>query len=188
MTQSISRKNLKELYNLPAVCEGYKTKIEAYLKKDLFADSIDILQDDIEKALQDANEGQRKVIRKYFKGDKIVTEIKTWKDVLKKLKITEKSLNLIVSPKTKEEKARNAFTKLLCITKVYNNGWTPDWSNTSQYKYYIYLSLSGGSGVLGCYCSRYSVYPTSGLYFQNREKAIDSSVKFKDVYDDYFMI
>lgn len=188
-TQSITREKLAELYNLKDVCSNYKQKIEGYLKKDLFSTKIEITQDDIDQAFSEANTSQKKAMLKYFKkSETAVDTIKDWRDVLKTLKITEASLELIKSPKTKEDKCRNAMTKIMCIAKAYNNGWIPNWKNDSEYKYFPYLYYSGGSWLasrVGCY-SR--LYCPSGLHFKTNELAMDAIGKFRAIYDDYFMI
>lgn len=187
--QLISRENLGELYKLVDNCNTYKSKIETYLKKDMFAHSFEISQAEIDEAFSQANSSQREALLKYFKKSETPQDrINSWKDVLKELKITESSLNLIKNPKTKENKSRNALIKLFCIVKAYNRGWIPDWKNTNQYKYYNYFSLSGGSWLVGCSYGYFSLHAPSGLYFESSQSASDAISKFREIYNDYFMI
>lgn len=187
--QKISRSGLQELYNLSDVCSGYKTKIEEYLKKDLFSSEIQISQDDIEKAFSAANTGQKKAMLKYFKKTTTgLEEIKDFKDVLKALKITQASLGLIKNARSAEDKCANALKKLLCIAKLYNKGWIPNWTNSNEYKYFPYLYFSEGSWVLGVNCNLYGVGFPSGLYFRTEPLAQLAIETFPDIYDDYLMI
>jgi len=39
-----------------------------------------------------------------------------------------------------------AYMKLVVIARVLNEGWTPDWTNDSQYKYMPYFKHKSGSG------------------------------------------
>lgn len=39
-----------------------------------------------------------------------------------------------------------AYEKLKIINKAINQGWTPDWNNASQYKYWPWFVLSSGFG------------------------------------------
>lgn len=188
-TQTITREKLGELYNLKDVCTNYKQKIEGYLKKDLFATKIEIPQDDIDQAFSDASTTQKKILFKHFKkSETAVDTIKDWKGVLKALKITEVSLGLIKNPKTKEDKCRNAMTKIMCIAKVYNNGWVPNWKNDNEYKYFPYLYFSEGSWLVHCHSYHSHLYCPSGLHFKTNELAMDAIEKFRSIYDDYFMI
>lgn len=189
MTQAISRSNLKELHSLSGVCDEYKKKIERYLTNNLFSGDIDVSQEDINKAFNDASVEQKAVLSKFFKKTSIITDINTWQDVLEKLGVRETSLRLVRNPKNKESRARNAFTKLLYITKAYNGDWAPDWINSSQYKYYIYKYFSGGAwSVSTDYYGGSFVFLSAGLYFETREKALDSYEKFEQIYNEYFMI
>lgn len=187
--QKISRAHLKELYDMKGVCTHYKSKIEEYLKKDLFSTSIEISQDDINSAFSAADSSQKKSMLKFFKKEEsIMDKISGWKDVLKELGITEDSLNLIKNARSAEDKAANALKKIFCITKVYNKGWIPNWKNSNEYKYFPYLYFSDGRWSVCClYCYYYVVCP-SGVYFKDEPSALDAIWKFRDIYDDYFMV
>lgn len=185
-TQTIPREKLAELYNMSGVCSKYKTKIETYLKNDLFAAKIAIFEGDIEDAFGAANREQVKVMLKYFK--RASSEIENWKDILRINKITEASLKLILNPKTKEEQSRNGYTKLLYIGKAYNKGWIPNFKDTSEEKWYVYKYYSGGRWFVGVLDNYGYVCRPSGVYFKTKKDALDSYNKFKDIYEGYWMV
>lgn len=186
--QTISRKGLKELYNLSNVCDTYKSKIKKYLESDLFSEEIEISQTDVEQAFIEANTAQKKHLLKYFKSSSnIIDEIGDFKDILKHLKITEANLNLIKNPKSLEDKCLNATKRIFCITRVYNQGWWPDFTN-SEYKYYPYKYFSGGRWASNCCYFGIDLSLAAGLYFKSSVLALDALEKFPDIYDDYFMV
>lgn len=45
--------------------------------------------------------------------------------------------------------AAQAYLKLSIIAEALNEGWTPDWDNSSEIKYYPYFKMSGSG--LSCY-------------------------------------
>lgn len=83
----------------------------------------------------------------------------------------------------------NAY-KLLIIFKAINNGWRPDWSKSSQGKYYPwYEVLSSGFGFsLSDY---HYAYPGtavgSRLCTDTSEKALYIAEQFKTEYQEYFL-
>ena len=71
-----------------------------------------------------------------------------------------------------------------CISTI-NEGWKPDWKNSSEYKYYNwweYKSLAGGWCLYGV-DTRFSCSSDSvGLFYQSEEKAKHGAKFFKDMY------
>lgn len=189
-TQQIKRKDLKELYEMPNVCEGYKSKIKKYLQDDMFSDALSIDDNDIEAAFSEANQSQKKTLLKYFKPANRES-VKTFKDVLKALSIAENSLRLIPSPVDDEEQSKNDYARLLTIAKFYNKGWKPNWKDSNEYKYYVYFLYfyySGGCWSADVFGNCSDASRPSGVYFKSRESALDSYEKFQSTYDEYFMI
>ena len=92
------------------------------------------------------------------------------------------------NPKTKEELSINAYYDLLNIVKVYNEGTILDWANNNnQYKYLPYRFFSGEScsvGSSGWFASRDS---SAGLYFKSKELSDNAVMKFRSIYDNYWM-
>jgi len=80
-----------------------------------------------------------------------------------------------------------AFQKLIIIAKAINQGWTPDWSNFNQRKYYPYFNLSSGFGfgdsLYDCGNAHASV--GSRLCFETEEKSTYTGKQFIDIYKDF---
>lgn len=117
--------------------------------------------------------------------------IKTYGDACNKLglPLTEPTI-LGCLPEFK--KANIALYKLMVIFKAINNGWTPDWTNTSQNKYYPYFKMGDNSGV-GFSYSDYSYdisYSSVGsrLCCEKSDIAIYVAQHFGDLYKDAFLL
>jgi len=83
----------------------------------------------------------------------------------------------------------NAY-KLLIIFKAINNGWRPDWSKSSQWKYYPwYEVLSSGFGFSdsGYYYVITHAAVGSRLCTNTSEKALYIAEQFKAEYQEYFL-
>ena len=84
-----------------------------------------------------------------------------------------------------------AYKKLKIIIKAINNGWTPDWANSNQYKYYTWFYvLSSGSGFSDTYFN-YSLTNSnvgSRLCVDSKDKALYIAEQFKDLYEDYLLL
>jgi len=85
------------------------------------------------------------------------------------------------------------YYKLCIIYRAINNGWTPDWSDWNQYKYYPWLMvLSSGSGF-GFSDTLYLSARTgtgvgSRLCTDNSEKAMYIGNTFGKEYAEFFLI
>ena len=89
-----------------------------------------------------------------------------------------------------DQKSIDAYGKLIIIARALNEGWTPDWKNSSQYKYYPWFDLSSGSGLsfsgYGSQCS--NSFVGSRLCFKSRELAEYAGKQFIDLYKEFFII
>ena len=84
-----------------------------------------------------------------------------------------------------------AYKKLKIIIKAINNGWTPDWANSNQYKYYTWFYvLSSGSGFSDtfCGCTNAATHVGSRLCVDSKDKALYIAEQFKDLYEDYLLL
>lgn len=187
-TQSISKKNLKEIYSV--ICEGWQKKLTEKL---LWSEGKEVeLEDEfILKGWNEADTSQKKLIEKYFTINtpkKLMDKIKNFQSILD---LSGKELEEVVpwkgSKLTKGQKSQNALAKLLLIAEVYNEGWEPNWKNTSEYKWVPYKSVSGGDFSVGSYCWGYLLRSPSGAHFKTKEMSEDILVKFRDILDDYWM-
>jgi hypothetical protein len=83
-----------------------------------------------------------------------------------------------------------AYKILKVIVEVLNEGWVPDWKNSSQYKYYPWFDMSSGSGLsYDVYDYQYSDSDVgSRLCFKSRELAEYAGKQFIKLYTDFFII
>jgi hypothetical protein len=113
------------------------------------------------------------------------TDIKTFEDACDELGIDP--CNVIIANCTPDE---IAYKKLKIIVKAINQGWTPDWSNTNQRKWYPWFNLSSGFGFSG---SGYGYDCTdsdvgSRLCLESEEKSDYAAKQFIDLYKEFITI
>jgi hypothetical protein len=117
----------------------------------------------------------------FFK-EKNYEKIKTFKDACIALKI--KTENLFNSNDTPDVRAYKQLKVIICAI---NEGWTPDWNNDNQRKYYPWFNLSSGFGFSssGYGCGRTHTLVGSRLCFESEEKCIYTANQFLDIYKDF---
>ncbi len=118
-------------------------------------------------------------------------KIKTFEGACKVLKLNPKS----VLPDVKgmpehHQKAIISHAKLVIITEALNEGWKPNWKNTSEWKYYPWFKMSSGSGLAYDGCGDLYSYSGVGsrLCFKTSELAEYAGKQFKSLYEDYFLL
>jgi phage antirepressor YoqD-like protein len=118
----------------------------------------------------------------------IKERIKNFDDVLREngIEIQEFRNSLMGLPKDEA-----AYKQVKEIVKAFNEGWTPDWTDSSQYKYYPWFKMGSPSGG-GCSFHVFGTWRTgscvgSRLCFETREKAIYAGEQFEELYKSYFV-
>ena len=118
-------------------------------------------------------------------SEKITDRIKTFQNV------KEFYRNNNIAPKivfcetdTKDERA---YKKLKLIARVINQGWTPDWDDNNQKKWYPWFSLSSGFGFSGSdyLCTSAGTAVGSRLCFPTQELSNYVAIQFIDIYKAY---
>lgn len=83
-----------------------------------------------------------------------------------------------------------AYIKLKQIIRVINEGWVPDWNDTSQRKWYPWFKVSSGFG----FSSSHYLYAGAGttvgsrLCFETQEKCEYVATHFIDLYEQLLII
>ena len=112
--------------------------------------------------------------------------ILTFEDVLKELKINPANFLLRLEDLSPDEVA---YRRLKLIIKAFNEGWEPDWNNSSEYKYYAYFTMGSASGAGFSYdaCDLWSTGSGAGsrLCFKSGELAKHVGQLFIDDYRDF---
>jgi hypothetical protein len=116
--------------------------------------------------------------------------IKTFEDACAKENIDPQQLPDVSGIPEEFAKPIVANYKLLIIFKAINNGWRPDWSKSSQGKYYPwYRVLSSGFGFSDSFFDYdYSITGVgSRLCTDTSEKALYVAEQFQEEYKEYFL-
>jgi len=130
------------------------------------------------------------------KAEKKVAEfdykrIKSFKDACKKENVDPAKLPDVSMIPEGMGKAILAMYRLFIIFQAINDGWTPDWGNRNQYKYFPwYWVLSSGFGfaVSHYYPANASTRAGSRLCTDSSEKALYIAKTFEQEYKEYLLI
>lgn len=112
----------------------------------------------------------------------ITERIKTFEDACKELGVNPDYRPGINMPKHME-----ALYKLETIARALNEGWKPDFSNGSQYKYYPWFKFVPGSGFAlgGVSYVDTSTDVGARLVYKSEKLAQYVATRFIDIYNDY---
>ena len=84
-----------------------------------------------------------------------------------------------------------AYRMLKMIALVVNNGWTPDWNNNNQLKWFPWFNLNKETGLVNVYtycdASDTSPYFGSRLCFESKVKAKFIGNQFIDLYKKFLL-
>lgn len=102
--------------------------------------------------------------------------------------------NLVSEVNPKHIKALIAYNRLCTIAQAWNkaDGFEPDFSNTSQYKYFPWFVYDNGAAGFVC-ANAYRTAATasanigSRLCFKTRERAMQFGKQFIDLWNDVFL-
>jgi len=95
----------------------------------------------------------------------------------------------LLDNKNRVSKYTLANVALTIVAKALNEGWNPDWTNSSQYKYVVYLTdYNSGFGFSrsGYGDWRTFTYVGSRLCFKSKELSIYAGEQFRKEYNDLF--
>lgn len=116
--------------------------------------------------------------------ENLFDKIKNYSDVCKELcepELTETTFHRIPM---KYRKKILAYSKLQQIQRLFNGDWIPNWSDSSEYKYYPYYNTSGpGLVFVGSYYLFSSFYGEVAFY-KNREISDFIGRTFIDIYTE----
>ncbi len=135
--------------------------------KRLYPDAPDWFKQELESQF-----GEKTLQKRKF------TDIKTFEDACEELGISTAQFN---GGETHDEQA---YKKLKIVVKAINQGWTPDWNNSNQRKWWPYFNLSSGFGFSAANCG-YDLANSgvgSRLCFESSEKAEYAGKQFSEIY------
>ncbi|MFA9212961.1 MAG: hypothetical protein ACEQSR_03840 [Candidatus Methylacidiphilales bacterium] len=119
----------------------------------------------------------------------ITDKVKSFEDACKVLGVNGEVLTGTLHEALENDgKAIETHLKLLVIVKALNEGWTPDWSDDKDHKYYPWFDMENGFVLY--HVNYYDALTDVGsrLCFKSRELAEYAAKQFLDLYKDYFTI
>jgi len=121
--------------------------------------------------------------KKVLIGD-VMDRVKTFYDACKELDINP--LMILKDTDTPDEAA---YKKLKTIIQVLNEGWTPDWSNSNEQKYYPWFEFTQSSEFGLSFsdydCTRTASSVGSSLCFRTKELAKYAGTQFIEIYREF---
>jgi hypothetical protein len=117
----------------------------------------------------------------------VLERIKSVDDLLAENGLTKAQFDKRCESLSDDEKAFRIL-KMLAVTL--NEGWTPDWSDSNQYKYYPWFEMGGSSGFRFNDCGGWGSHSPVGsrLCFKTRELAEHAGNNFTEVYKQFMVI
>jgi hypothetical protein len=124
---------------------------------------------------------------------KITDRIKTFDDALNAVDAnTGKSIDTLLAINSTDPilVAAKISAMLMVICKALNEGWKPNWTNSSEYKWYPYFDMSSGSGLSFDTADGWNTHTTVGsrLCFKSRELAEYAGKQFIQLYHLLYLL
>ena len=119
----------------------------------------------------------------------IKERIKTFDDVLRENGVKRSVFENNIQDLTTDEVA---YKMLKEIVKAFNEGWVPDWTDSTQYKYYAYFKMGSPSGG-GFSCYDFGHWDAvsivgSRLCYKSADLAKHAGQLFENVYKDFLTL
>jgi len=127
---------------------------------------------------------------KEFFSQKITDRVKTFTDACYINGVSPNSVEPYGGCTTGDQKSINAYAKLIQIVRALNEGWVPDWANSSQYKYFPWFKEKSGFGLSYYDYDIWDTYTNVGsrLCFKSSELAEYAGKQFEAIYRDYLSL
>lgn len=120
------------------------------------------------------------------KPQNAMERIKTFDDVLADNGIPQQQFD---KQSFGEQPDEVAYRMIKLLAKSLNEGWTPDWNNSNEYKYVPWFYLGGSSGFR---CDDFDYWHTvsdvgSRLCFKSAELAKYAGTQFTEIYKQFML-
>lgn len=155
------------------------------------------LIDNAVKRYDNATDNQKTILKTVFGEEHFVP-----KEITERIKTVEDAFNALTEDELKEltgcpnyeqfaelegELPEYAYNYMIAcvVAKALNEGWTPDWDNSSEYKYYPWFNMSPSVGFSFGGFAIVDAYSTVGslLCFKSRKLSDYAGKQFLDVYE-----
>ena len=156
-------------------------------------DNLTITKENALKAYQEGCPDVKKVLSnlfgdKTFVSEKITDRIKTYEDACDILGLGKDNQVKVSHDMSKDEKSIKAYAKLIVVIRALNEGWEPDWDNSSQYKYYNYWDMRKGFSFFGVAYDWTFTAVGSRLCFKTEELSKYAAKQFEQLYREFYTI
>ena len=111
---------------------------------------------------------------------KEVTKSNPMDEVFKYHNTTEEEFDKLYENLPKHVKA---FEKECMVVAFYNKGWSPDFNNKNEYKYYPWFNMNNFSLLCVYYCYSISYFPRR-LLFKNEKDCREAVEKYFEVFKE----
>lgn len=147
-------------------------------------EELKVYKENVVKAFEVADQKGKDLLynvfgkKAFLKG--VGERIKNWGDILNE---TEIAPHVFAGMGISSDEV--AYRKLKIIASVYNEGWTPNWKDKNEAKWFIWWDLENN-----CFDDVYDYYDntntSSRLCFKSKELALKAVETFPDVFSEYF--
>jgi len=149
------------------------------------------------EAYKKGDESQKKLLVKLFPhiplSNDIRDKVKTLADAIKITGIKKDAEIMALLNYKGADKlmiAAKTFAELCIIIQALNEGWVPDFSNSNEYKWYVYMNHVAGSGLacggVGVWAA--GTFAGARLALKNKELAQYAGQQFEDKYKIFFTL
>lgn len=141
------------------------------------------------KADQNGKNMLKEMFPKHDFNVKITDRVRSFEDACTFLGVDPDSVGNPDEIKDGDARSVAAYERLIIVARALNEGWVPNWNNSSEYKYYPYFDMrSGGFSVVDC--TRWASYSFVGsrLCFKSSELALYAGKQFNDLYQHFMTL
>jgi hypothetical protein len=150
--------------------------------------TISLTDDQARKLYSQADAETKKLLESLFPAKlfetKITDRVKSFEDACREL-----GLNYLCELDRMKNMSADeiAYVKIKTIVRALNEGWKPDWNNSSEYKYYPWFNMNS-SGFRSDGYDYYDGLSVAGsrLCLRTRDLAIYAAKQFEDIYKALF--
>lgn len=128
--------------------------------------------------------------KKFFKS--IQDRIKSYEDACHELGLDPEDLPKVDNCEPEDQASIIAFYKLTIIARALNEGWKPNWKDSSEYKWFPWFKVNRDAAGVGCSATSAaasSAYAAIGsrLCCKNRELATYFGKQFENLWSEYLL-
>lgn len=156
--------------------------------------TLQIEKGNLQKAYGQADEKGKQLLQNLF-GKKefipITERVKSYSDACVVLGIPPCTVLVTTTDKLDSDAASiYAYAMLIVIARALNEGWEPDWSDHTQYKWYPYFEFKPGFGFSSTYYAHWYAHTNVGsrLCYKTSELAEYAGKQFDKIYQDFLTI